>query len=577
MKKIYVLMAVMICAASMSFAQNTPVPANTDGWLHYDSDADPSGWDMVNKWGIGFPAGSFSGVLTKVHIYTNKEDYYPGYSITLHIIEGGENPDQGTELYSEELFPDWEPGWIEKTFVFPIHFNTSHNVWIVIECLGTVEHGIAGKTSDPATGAGGIGSLFFSNTTQSWTAATGYYKIRALFEEWDFPEDTFMSWDFENGDGGWHGEKADSRWTLGIGDNDEDFGSRSGMHNFKRTHHTTGDKDMLVSPVLDLSGYNDVRLGFWYSMRPWTGDLDTLRVYCRGSEEDEWHEIESYDIPEEGWTWENGIGLYDLTSTYQIGIECTDNHGKGIGLDDIYLTGIRLPDPDDSEPEGTQLTVYDRDDVSRDVPYYSFFLNNYTRAQYLLSKNALEPMKDMGIRAIRWYCGNEMSSFPTGYGDARFDVYMKEVENTAIFEFETKENNDIVYQGKIEPSRTSDDKILVTIVLDKPYVYHGGNLVIGCDNTVTGKFFMTWFKGQHVMGGSIAGYSNTGLDDVTVEYKNFVPKTTFYYGDPMGVEVVVEDQKSKDRCAQRQKVLIDGELYLMYEGKMYDVRGARTR
>ena len=574
MKKVFLFIAATLCAAGMIFAQNTPVPANSDGWLHYDSDSDPSGWDKVNKWGIGFPAGSYSGVLTKVDVYTNNEDYYPDVTITLRIIEGGDNPNQGTERYSKELFPFWDPGWIEDALVSPLFFNRSNNVWIVIECPGTVEHGIAAKTSSPATGAGGIGSLFFSNTTQSWTAATGYYKIRALFEEWDFPENTFMTWDFENGAGGWHGEQADTRWTLGIGDEKEELGARSGTHNFKRLHHEYGDKDMLVSPVLDLSSYKDVRLGFWYSQRPWLGEMDTLRVYCRASEADEWHEIEDYRYPEEGWTWEDNIGLYDLTSTYQIGFECTDNFGKGIGLDDIYLTGIRLPDPDDSEPTGAQLTVHDRDDVSHHVPYYSYYLNNYTRAQYLLSKNVLEPMKDLAIRAIRWYCGNEMSSFPTDYGDARFDIYMKEVENTAIFEFETKENNDIVYQGKIEPSRTSDGKILVTIVLDKPYVYQGGNLVIGCDNTVKGTPFMTWFKGQHVMGGSIVGESETSLEDVSVVYENFIPKTTFYYGDPTGIEAVITPSGSPSRG---EKVLHNGELYILRNGHIFNAQGAKVR
>ena len=28
---------------------------------------------------------------------------------------------------------------------------------------------------------------------------------------------------------------------------------------------------------------------------------------------------------------------------------------------------------------------------------------------------------------------------------------------------------------------------------------------------------------------------------------------------------------------ERQKVLIDGQLYLMYEGKMYDVRGTQVK
>ncbi|MBQ9522706.1 MAG: leucine-rich repeat domain-containing protein [Paludibacteraceae bacterium] len=44
-----------------------------------------------------------------------------------------------------------------------------------------------------------------------------------------------------------------------------------------------------------------------------------------------------------------------------------------------------------------------------------------------------------------------------------------------------------------------------------------------------------------------------------------------------GIEEVVESRKTKDRCAQRQKLLIDGELYILRDGKIFNVQGARVK
>ncbi|MBR6508446.1 MAG: hypothetical protein IKT19_02855, partial [Paludibacteraceae bacterium] len=44
--------------------------------------------------------------------------------------------------------------------------------------------------------------------------------------------------------------------------------------------------------------------------------------------------------------------------------------------------------------------------------------------------------------------------------------------------------------------------------------------------------------------------------------------------NPQGVEAVTA---TGSQSAISKKVLKDGKLYLMYEGKMYDVRGARVQ
>ena len=574
----FLLLLVLGLTMTLS-AQETPVPANTNGWLHYDGDESPNGYGIFNKWAIVLPAHSFAGKLTKVKIYTRESNYYPG-TLTMTIVEGGDTPDQGTQRHSQEVPLQSEKGWKEMILSTPLIFDEDNNVWIVFDCPGDLESGIAASCLSPAEGVSGTGSYRYHENSQSWIVYSGgHHHIRAYFQTWEFPENTIYSWDFENGIEGWNGVEDNTKWLWGTGDKFESRGSHSGTHTFKRLSNE-GDAgvrvDMLVSPELDLSNYTDVKLGFWRLQRPWTGNLDTLTIYYRPSEFANWMPLVTYKDYVEKWTLEEGIELPYLSPTYQIGFEYRDGYGFGIGLDDIYITGTRLPDPDDSEPDGEKLTVHEGGNVCGYIPYATFYLDSYTRSQYLFSNEDLAAMRDMSVNAIRWYSSNELDEFPD-YGEARFDIYLKEVDYTALTAFETKGNDDIIYQGAIVPVRTSGNEILVTIVFDKPFVYHGGNLLIGCDNTVKGTDFATRFWGFSYYPDEIAiyGYSNVSLEDVYIRQAYFLPKTTFYYTEPTtGIESIVESRESK---VESRKILHDGNLYILRDGKIFNAQGAQIR
>ena len=336
-------------------AQNTPVPANTDGWLHYDSD-DATNWGLVNKWAIVLPAHSFAGKLTKATIYTREGYYYYDNTFTLTIVEGGDTPDQGTQRSTREVPVQSEEGWIDMLYPEPLTFDENNNVWLVFERPGTLQGGIAAQTNSPAAGVSGTGCYMYQQSSHSWTASSYFYKIRAYFETWEFPENTIFSWDFEDGNSGWYSDDAEnSSWKLGQGDYWQHLWTHSGVKNFQRLAITyeKGKVDMLASPQLDLSNYTDVKLGFWRLQRPNRNDIDTLRIYYRESPSvPDWILIETYS-EDTGikWKLEEGIELPSPSSTYQIGFEYKDNRGFGIALDDIYITGTPLPDPDDSEPD----------------------------------------------------------------------------------------------------------------------------------------------------------------------------------------------------------------------------------
>ena len=561
-------------------AQTDPVPANTDGWLHYDGDEPLGGYGFANKWAIVLPAHSFAGKLTKVKIYTRESNYYPS-ALTMTIVEGGDTPDQGTQRHSQEVPLKSEKGWKQMIILSPLTFDENNNVWIVFECPGTLSNGIAASRNTPAEGVSGTGSYRYHESSQSWIVLSeGHYQIRAYFETWEFPEEIIYSWDFEEDGLGWHPEDLEnSKWELSEGDFDRSIGAHRGVRNLKCVHRTgeEGELDRLLSFPFDFSDCKDVKLGFWRLQRKWLGYIDTLRVYQREWPYGDWILLKTYsEDTGEKWELEEGIELLSLSSTGQICFEFKSDNAYGVGLDDIYLSGTCPPEPDDSEPDGDKLTVHDGEKTDDRVPYYGFYMDSYTRSQYVLPAADLTSLRDMNIHALRWYSSNSMDEFPVGYGKARFDIYLKEVGYTAISEFEVKGDDDIVYQGAIVPSRTSDDKVLVTILFDKPFTYHGGNLLIGCENPVTGKYRKTSFWGEEVANAAVESYSYNSPALIGNEIViNFIPKTTFYYTDPStGIEEVSGERLE---VSGSRKILHDGHLYILRDGKIYNAQGAQIR
>ncbi len=132
-------------------------------------------------------------------------------------------------------------------------------------------------------------------------------------------------------------QEGNGQWSIGTGDYSTTTGSHSGTSNLKITHATTGNVTKIISPVLALSGSN-ATLTFWHVQRSWAGDIDELRVYYRTSMTDSWHQLAVYTSAIASWT-QDSLMLPDVSSTYQIAFEMTDNYGYGVAIDDITVTG----------------------------------------------------------------------------------------------------------------------------------------------------------------------------------------------------------------------------------------------
>jgi len=97
----------------------------------------------------------------------------------------------------------------------------------------------------------------------------------------------------------------------------------------------------LVTPSLDLSGATNPVLNFSFTNVNWEGDLDTLQILYKTSENGSWDEIASYTT--ESATWNDiTLNLPNASSDYYIGFLGTANYGRGLTLDDVSITDSTL-------------------------------------------------------------------------------------------------------------------------------------------------------------------------------------------------------------------------------------------
>ena len=175
----------------------------------------------------------------------------------------------------------------------------------------------------------------------------------------------------------------------------------------------------------------------------------------------------------------------------------------------------------------SSLTVYDGDEASAYVPVYGYYCDAFLKCEFVIPAEELTAMNGSAINEITWY----LKTKPTKAWSDNFQVFMMEVANPTISDFYGPENADVVYEGTFNASGEN-----FTLVLNEPYVYNGGNLLIGVYQTDKGAYSQSSFYGQTVSGACVQGYSYGSLEGVTATQRNFIPKTTFAYA-PAGSTV----------------------------------------
>ena len=172
---------------------------------------------------------------------------------------------------------------------------------------------------------------------------------------------------------------------------------------------------------------------------------------------------------------------------------------------------------------GGGLTVFDGTATNGYVPVYGFYGDAYLKSEFVMPAEALADMANESISSMSFYLASPASAAWT----ATFQVFMKEIDATTLDAYTGTDGATVVYEGALDATGETLDIDFTT-----PYEYQGGNLLIGIYSTQTGNYKSASFYGKTVQGASVQGYSYSGPNAVSVNQRNFLPKTTFAYGSP---------------------------------------------
>ena len=169
------------------------------------------------------------------------------------------------------------------------------------------------------------------------------------------------------------------------------------------------------------------------------------------------------------------------------------------------------------------LTVFDGTQVSVYVPLPTASYNEAgTRGQVIYPAEALTAMVGQPINGLTFYINDEGCKMNGG----KLRISMAEVEESVFSS--TAFYTDLTYVTLTEMTAGVHE---VDIDFEIPYIYNGGNLLIDFYVQKAGEseaYNFTYFYGLYQTGHSslTTGYEGN-------EYREFIPKTTFYYGEPL--------------------------------------------
>ena len=168
------------------------------------------------------------------------------------------------------------------------------------------------------------------------------------------------------------------------------------------------------------------------------------------------------------------------------------------------------------------LTIFDGAATSDRLPAYVFYFDDYTKTQHVIPATEISAMNGCNINSITYY-----HTFTTGYTtDVDVDVYLTEVSSTTISSFIDKSTATVVYTGALDFATDGT----CTINFTTPYLYNGGNLLVGIENLLDGTYKRVYFNGEsgHT-GAAIYGSNSSSPASITATAADFLPKTTFSY------------------------------------------------
>jgi len=185
----------------------------------------------------------------------------------------------------------------------------------------------------------------------------------------------------------------------------------------------------------------------------------------------------------------------------------------------------------------TYLTVNDGTTTNSYVPVYGYFSESTNLGgQFIIPAASLTDVQNKVIKKLTFYSATSEYA----YGDAEFDVCLKEVSDTyfpssSMYAWDAEDWTK-VYSGTIA---IVGGKMNITFTSD--YSYNGSNLLVGIHKTSTdksGSNYNVTFYGNNASS-NMSNYSPNG------NRQKFQPKTTIGYQEKTGSELKVFDGETE--------------------------------
>lgn len=180
-----------------------------------------------------------------------------------------------------------------------------------------------------------------------------------------------------------------------------------------------------------------------------------------------------------------------------------------------------------------ELTVYDGTKTNEYIPLYGYYADTSgMQSEYILPASDLASIDGVMISGLTFYTSDASASF----GNAKFKVYLAEVDATAVTNLYDDTNASTVYEGSLS---VESNKMVISF--SDNYKYNGGNLLVGIKLTTTGSCPHVYFYGQSV-----------GTPKCSKSWNSitFTPKTTITYEKNIsGPSLKVKDYKDGETCA----------------------------
>ena len=178
--------------------------------------------------------------------------------------------------------------------------------------------------------------------------------------------------------------------------------------------------------------------------------------------------------------------------------------------------------------EDQNLSVYDGTTTNQYIPMYGYYFDDYTKSECIIPASQLTEMVGGTISAITFY-PSSVGTNSTTWGDAIQTVFLKEDESTTLGgSYSGTTGATIVKQALLDMPTAGTE---YTIIFDSPYIYSGGNLLIGVYNTNDVAYNKVEWYGTGNLTSGVSAYGNNGssLASATYNAQAFLPKTKFTY------------------------------------------------